>query len=921
MRRWFLSYTSQDVELMRALKIALEQRDTDSHTFFAPEAMRAGGFWQKQLADEIKQSTAFILLVPEKEMGPWQVLEYYEALDRRAKEQNYPLILVLSSKRSAPGLPFAPQLHWVVTEDPASEATIGRLIEAASRPATRPAQLWRHTRPYRGLEAMTEASSDFFFGRGRETVEVLNALATERGKLPLLVGNSGVGKSSLAQAGVLAALMRQQWPDHIKEAGRWPAAFDRSRQWCFLTLRPGTHPVKALVDVFLERWHLDAGAEWMNQRKQLVELLLSGNATLSDLLDATEMRYRQLQQPFPPAFFLYIDQGEELYVRAEKQQRRCFSKIVAAGLSDPRFHALMSLRADFFGELLNDEPLYAVHRLVKVPPLRKDELLEIVSKPAQLLSARFETDTLAARIAERTAEESAEDVGALPLLSYLLDDMWSTMVHDGKGVLRLPMQAIDLGRVLVDRAKEFAEKHPNLENVLRRIMTLRLATVREDGQTTRRRALRSEFSDEEWGLVCDLADHPYRLLVTTTAEDGATYAEVAHEAIFRRWDQVRQWVSAEIEFLAWRSGLEAARRAWQATPVPSQNDALLMGHALAQAGDWLTKRSKDLAAAERNFIVLSLTVAQRKRRRFQALVGVLAIAVAVSLLGWWNNDFLVQKARWLVITVPYQRAQIRPLTKAVELELVPGQSFKECTSDCPEMVVVPAGSFAMGAPSTERGHKANEEPQHTVTIAKPFAVSKYLLTFDEWDACTKYGDCKKVPDGGFGGGKQPVITVTWEDAQRYVAWFSKVTGKTYRLLSEAEYEYAARAGTTTAYPWGDDIDKNKAACDGCGSEWDNMQPSPVGSFDPNGFGLYDMVGNVWQWIEDCEHSNYDGAPTDGSAWIEGGNCNLHTRDRRIVRGGSWASPPEQLRSAFRNGNSRTFGYNRIGFRVGRTLSP
>jgi TIR domain len=156
MRRWFLSYTSQDFALTQALKLALQRRDAQSHIFFAPEAMRAGGFWQQQLADEIAQSSAFALLVGEHGVGPWQVMEYYEALDRRAKEPNYPLILILSAKHPAPGLPFARQLHWVVSEDPASEATVGKLIDAASGLATRPGELWRHTRqrcdeiPHRG---------------------------------------------------------------------------------------------------------------------------------------------------------------------------------------------------------------------------------------------------------------------------------------------------------------------------------------------------------------------------------------------------------------------------------------------------------------------------------------------------------------------------------------------------------------------------------------------------------------------------------------------------------------------------------------------------------------------------------------------------------------------------------------------------
>ncbi len=227
------------------------------------------------------------------------------------------------------------------------------------------------------------------------------------------------------------------------------------------------------------------------------------------------------------------------------------------------------------------------------------------------------------------------------------------------------------------------------------------------------------------------------------------------------------------------------------------------------------------------------------------------------------------------------------------------------------MIVVPAGSFMMGFPPTEN--------QHQVTIAQPFAVSKYELTFADWDACVAGGGCNgyKPNDQGWGRGQQPVINVNWDDAQAYVAWLSQVTGKTYRLLSEAEYEYAARAGTTTDYYWGDDIKLNGTAmanCDGCGSKWDKQQTAPVGSFPPNKFGLYDMVGNVWGWTEDCVHTSYNGAPVNGSAWITGGDCS-----NRILRGGSWSSSPGYLRSANRDGNTTVTRINYVGFRLGRTL--
>src|SRR6266571_8500955 len=461
MRRWFLSYHSPDQALAERLKGALERKDTSSHVFFAPSSLRAGGFWSKALAEEIAQADAFILLVGESGVGDWQVLEYDEALDKRVKSPDFPVIMVLLEGQTAPGLPFLRRLHWIVTTDPSSEKDLARLLDAASGSSTRSGELWRYTSPYRGLPAMEEKDSDYFFGRERETVEVLNVLAAASDRLPVLLGNSGVGKSSVAQAGVLAALKRQAWPEGKNTALQWPHAFWESRRWCFITLKPGTEPITTLVKSFLDTWQLGAtDPHRVKHQNGWIELLRDGKAMLRDLLDATERRYKELARTKPPAFLLYVDQGEELYVRPEEHQRQRFSEVIAQGVADPRLYILMSMRTDFLGELQRDEPLYLVHRQINVPPLREAELREVVSRPAELLSARFETAGLVDIITRRTAEDSVKDVGALPLLSYSLDDMWTQMVRRGDGTLRHPAQSFELGGVLVDRANRFLETTP-----------------------------------------------------------------------------------------------------------------------------------------------------------------------------------------------------------------------------------------------------------------------------------------------------------------------------------------------------------------------------------------------------------------------------------------------------------------------------
>jgi formylglycine-generating enzyme required for sulfatase activity len=247
-----------------------------------------------------------------------------------------------------------------------------------------------------------------------------------------------------------------------------------------------------------------------------------------------------------------------------------------------------------------------------------------------------------------------------------------------------------------------------------------------------------------------------------------------------------------------------------------------MGAALTQAQSWLAKRPEDLPRPDRKFIALSMAreKAEARARRLRALVYVLLIFVISGLVAWINQSYLEEQVKYVWIERPFAAANIWPyvLKPAAEqaLKADPNKSFRECAPKqqdkdyCPDMVVIPAGSFMMGRPATKKG-LTNEVPQHTVTIAKPFAVSKFKLTFDEWDTCARYGDCRQdVKDFGFGRGQRPVIEVTWDDAHQYVAWLSKMTGEPYRLLTEAEHEYARRAGTTTAYPWGDDIGTNKA---------------------------------------------------------------------------------------------------------------
>lgn len=227
-------------------------------------------------------------------------------------------------------------------------------------------------------------------------------------------------------------------------------------------------------------------------------------------------------------------------------------------------------------------------------------------------------------------------------------------------------------------------------------------------------------------------------------------------------------------------------------------------------------------------------------------------------------------------------------------------SIQDCAV-CPEMLGIPAGTFQMGSNEGEN----DEKPVHAVSVEK-FYMSTYEATFDEYDAFVAETGREKPDDKGWGRGKRPVMNVSWHDAVAYAAWLSKKTGKNYRLPTEAEWEYAARAGTTTTYWWGNEVGRNHANCNGCGGEWNSKKITTVGSFLPNPFGLYDTSGNLWEWT--C--SEY--APYSEDKHLK---CAQAMQGNPVVRGGSWYYKASQIRSAYRSYILSDFGNVLVGFRL------
>jgi formylglycine-generating enzyme required for sulfatase activity/class 3 adenylate cyclase len=783
--------------------------------------------------------------------------------------------------------------------------------------------------PYRGLHSFEAEDTGIFFGRDAPTIEALDRLRGLREapapRLLVILGASGSGKSSFMRAGLLPRLSRD----------------DRN----FLTL-PIIRPERAVTfgdnGLLLALEGAFQAARIATTRADLRAAIEGGADTLCPVLKLLSEKATRAPldfdiNPRPPTLVISIDQGEELFRAEGAVEARAFLALLRNLLwqNVPSLIALFTIRSDAFESLQLARELEGVRQeILNLPPMPKGSYAEVIKGPAMRLERTGRPLKIEDSLIETLLADIEEGGGkdALALLAFTLERLY--LEYGGRGQLTLADYVALKGikgsiEAAVERAFKEADKDPTIPKdrpirlaLLRRGLIPWLAGIDPDSGSPRRRVARkSEIPEEARPLINHLVEQ--RLLATDiSSETDEQTIEPGHEALLRQWGLLEGWLAEDAGLLAAMEGVKRASRDWAA----NNRDAAWLTHGTDRlaAAERLTERP-DLAAnlepTDREYLAACRTVeafARDQKRRAQALIYILLIGVITGLVGWINQSYLKQQWRWFTVTRPYMVTQVRPyvLSTTAVRALKPMDSFKECAKHCPEMIVLPMGSFTMGSP-TSIGND-NEHPQHQVTIKSSFAVAKFELTFADWDACAAYGDCDPdVSDGGFGRGQQPVINVSWNDAQRYATWLSKMTGKPYRLLSEAEYEYAARAGMQTAYPWGDAIGKGNANCISCGSEWDGKHPAPVGSFAPNQFGLYDIVGNVMEWVEDCVHSNYDGAPADGSAWIEGGDCN-----RRFVRGGAWDREPDTLRPAFRGWRGGTaVRFDNRGFRLARTLTP
>jgi len=692
-------------------------------------------------------------------------------------------------------------------------------------------------------------------------------------------GTSGSGKSSLMQAGLLP-LIDQGW--------LWPRT--GVAHWQRIgPMLPGARPLEMLAESLARAFDEARMADLIDERAR-------GDDRLRFWL-----RERKADDT---AFLLAIDQFEELLTFAEAEERRRFDRLLAAALADPDcpLFVLSTVRADFLDRFGEDMPevtrvLNRVGKRWTLAPIGEAGLREVIDGPARL--AGLDVD----EVREAIIDQARDEPGALPLVENALDWLWQQR-EKGRLSGRLFTAQGGLAGLLSRSADDMLDglgpQRSRALELLFRLVKVDLEGVRH----ARQRIGRDDALAIAGGGAAGLAvvnrlsgqrrpdggrqAGPLRLI--TVGDNGAV--NLIHETLIRSkgldaagkpqpyWPTLWAYIEKNKERAARRERLQLMAREWR--------DRKGLTRMLGLAGWSSLFRFRGLAAEG--------SLEQRYLRWSRARAAVEAVALAAMLIVIsesvvWTVDrgapFSAVGERWA-----YRLGLARP--------------------PVPNLVEIPAGFFQMGSDKYD-------SPVHPVTFAHSFSLAATEITFREWDACVADGGCDYRPaDLGRGRATQPVINVSWQDAQVYTGWLSRRMGKVCRLPSEAEWEYAARAGTTTKYalpaPGGsDDIKgKNLANCADCGSEWDGKQTAPVGSFKANAWGLRDMHGNVFKWVEDCWHQNYKGAPHDGRAWREegGGDCST-----RVVRGGSWNEYQGVARSAYRDRSSPNNRGSGIGFRM------
>jgi formylglycine-generating enzyme required for sulfatase activity len=751
--------------------------------------------------------------------------------------------------------------------------------------------------PYRGLQSFELENAPFFFGRTRarnELREVLARRIESRQAFVLVFGASGSGKSSLVKAGLLADLAL-------------PGMIGRVALVRHAVARPsdrGGQPIEALAAAMIE--HDMALPELA--RTPLDYTVASVAALLRDAPAHAGQPIRQalgearraagLSEAGEARLVIVVDQLEELFTldQLPASEREAFVMALEALAHSELVWIVATMRSDFFDRLETLPALAALSagegRYLLLPP-DEAEIGQIIRWPAREAGLRFETNAARAQgLDDAILRATVRAAGALPLLSFLLDQLWRRRTAEGM----LTFAAYDdLGGIegaIGRRAEEVFRDQP--EAMRGEFVALLRALVSVTGDTATSRATPlAQFPEGSpgRGLVDAFLDPQARLLVAE-GDSGAAQLRLAHEALLTHWLRARDQIAADARDLELRGRLEEEAERWRAASRHDKRGRVLpAGLRLVEGLALCARWGAALPAEVTAFVNASRRAARSNRRRLIGSVAgaVVALPIVAALVWagvvWWG-------------------------VRAVEAEM--------------EFVPIPAECFQMGSLDSETERSPNEGPVHEVCL-KGFELGKFEVTQEEWRRVMIHN---RDPSQ-YKGDRRPVESVSWNGAQTFILLMNVFGRRNYRLPSEAEWEYAARAGTKTARYWGDRADDGceyekmaglslkKLMPDAVVANCDNgdAAPAPVGSLKPNPWGLYDILGNVAESVEDCYIANYDKAPTDGSA-VTSENCSS-----RVVRGGSFNVSPRFLRAATRLQVGPADRYVNLGFRVVRTITP
>ncbi len=924
-RQVFISYSRTDRDACIVLRLALEKAGLS--VFQDEAAIRAGDRWVTRLEEALQNCSAFVVLIGRDGIQRWVGAEVQAALLRHLSPHSeagrlaiFPILLD-DAKPDAltPLLKLFQAENWIPAEPLPDD-----LIQAISAKTVRVNVLHHHEErcPYLGLSAFTRSDAGLFFGRRQEILQALSCLGDQQETNPddlnksggsvyhrwlQIEGNSGSGKSSLVQAGMLPM---------IEQGALWArTGFD---QWTIIgPMMPGGKPLEKLAETLEQGLIRDPEKRDSLGRLNRFRQDDTGLALASTIKDFKQPRVNG-------AFLLIIDQFEELFTFAEEGERKQFDKLLSNALQDtncPLF-LISTVRADFldrFEYLQNLQTIYNSHcKRFFLPTISVKGLQEVIEQPARLAGLDVQEVTAA------ILKDAENEIGALPLVENALTLLYEHRQDPNKlsgdyyrrqgGIAGMLSEEADKLLARIERAV------PN-GRIAALELLLRLTRVNDEGRHARQRIILAEavsvagdgndasgrrviemLSGQRDINLLDTGHQNVLRLITLNNESGQHYVDLIHETLIRArskdtgaskrigyWPALFDYIENNRDRDLYRQQLAVESKRWW----ESSGSARVWRLAFWGLSKYKNIRGITPKSREGCFLAWS-------KRAQLALVAMLSgiVLYAAESVYWIQDNDLPPDMIWTL-----QRFRF-------------GDPVLPVLTDKP----IPAGSFNMGEQDAAFNANLGENekyfgvPGTTVQIDQRFYFGVTEVTYEQYDYYVwrqhRAGNTARAfPNTAKGGrGSRPVVNVNWFEATAYANWFGEQSRMQCRLPTEAEWEYAARAGTQTAYPWGDDIGSNHANCDGCGSPWDGKESAPAGSFAANAFGLYDMPGNVWEWTCSNWRDQFDGNEQQ---------CNGDSTDTqyRVLRGGSWDNNPGLLRASVRSYLHPDLRSYYVGFRV------